>query len=120
MPATEPVAHAYNTLQTLSHHQELHRRELNFTKRRSGLRANADDRPDGASDMPKIQIADTCVMMADDIPEIGAFSPDHYGGSPVSMHFYVDDCERDFSSHRGWSQAGAGTRRQPYGDAMRA
>jgi PhnB protein len=76
-------------------------------------------RPDGAIAHAEIQIGDSCVMMADEHPEIGAFSPEHYGGSPISLHFYDDDCDAVF--HRAIA-AGAKQERppadQPYGERM--
>jgi PhnB protein len=53
-------------------------------------------RPDGRLGHAEIQIGDTCIMMADEHPEMDAFSPDHYGGSSVSLHFFVDDCDARF------------------------
>jgi len=74
-------------------------------------------RPDGRIGHAEIQIGDTTVMMADEHPEIGAFSPEHYGGSPVSLHFYADDCDEIYQRALA---AGAKTVRQPadqpYGD----
>jgi PhnB protein len=62
-------------------------------------------------------MGDTCVMMADEHPEMEAFSPDHYGGSPVSLHFFVEDCDARFQEAIA---AGAQQVRepgdQPYGD----
>ena len=50
------------------------------------------------------------MMMADEHPEIDAYSPAHYGGSPVSMHFYVSDCD---ARYREALAAGAKTVREP-------
>ena len=74
-------------------------------------------RPDGKIAHAEIQIGDTTVMMADEHPEIGAFSPEHYGGSPVSLHFYTSNCD---DVYRRALAAGAKSVRepadQPYGD----
>ncbi|MGB7434324.1 MAG: VOC family protein [Candidatus Acidiferrum sp.] len=74
-------------------------------------------RPDGRVAHAELQFGDTCVMMADEHPEIGALSPAHYGGSPVSLHFYDDDCDATF--HRaiatGATQEQAPAD-QPYGE----
>ena len=74
-------------------------------------------RPDGRIGHAEIQIGDTTVMMADEHPEIGAFSPEHYGGSPVSLHFWADDCDL---TYRKAIEAGAKSVREPgdqhYGD----
>jgi PhnB protein len=61
-----------------------------------------------------------CVlMMAEEHPEIEAYAPAHYGGSPVSLMMYVDDCD---ASYAVAIAAGAtGFREptdQPYGDRM--
>jgi PhnB protein len=75
------------------------------------------NRPDGRIGHSEIQIGDTCVMMADEHPEIGALSPAHYGGSPISLHFFVEDCDARFQQAIA---AGAKPVRepadQPYGD----
>jgi PhnB protein len=74
-------------------------------------------RSDGRIGHAEIQFGDTCVMMADEHPEIGALSPQHYGGSPVSLHFYVENCDTTF---RRAIAAGAKQERAPadqsYGD----
>jgi PhnB protein len=74
-------------------------------------------RADGRIGHAEIQIGDTCIMMADEHPEIDAFAPDHYGGSSVSLHFFVEDCDARFQKAIA---AGAKEARapadQPYGD----
>jgi PhnB protein len=75
------------------------------------------DRSDGRIGHAEIQIGATTLMMADEHPEVSAFSPEHYGGSPVSFHFYVEDCDAAFERAIA---AGAKTARapedQPYGE----
>ncbi len=65
----------------------------------------------------EIEIGDSCVMMADEHPEIGAYSPAHYGGSPVSLMVYVTDCDAVYAQAL---KAGAKSEREPkdqfYGD----
>lgn len=67
----------------------------------------------------EIEIGDSCVMMADEHPEIGAYSSEHYGGSPVSLMVYVTDCD---AVYRQALAAGAKSEREPtdqfYGDRM--
>jgi len=41
----------------------------------------------------EIQIGDTPIMLADECPEVGARSPQAFGGSPVSFMLYVDDAD---------------------------
>lgn len=49
--------------------------------------------PDGRIGHAEIQLGDSCVMLADEAIERDIFSPKHLGGSPVSIMFYVDDCD---------------------------
>ncbi len=75
--------------------------------------------PDGRIGHAEIQIGDSCIMMADEHPQIGAFSAEHYGGSPISLMVYVDDCDAVYKQALA---AGATSTRepadQPYGDRM--
>ncbi|MGH9407152.1 MAG: VOC family protein [Terriglobia bacterium] len=76
-------------------------------------------RPDSRVGHAEIEIGDCCIMMADEHPDLGALSPAHYGGSPVSMHLYVPDCD---ATYRKAIAAGATSVREPadqfYGDRM--
>ena len=118
MPDAKPL-HPYNTLQpyliirNCGAAFDFYKAAFGATER---MRAT---RPDGRIGHAEIQIGDTCVMMADEHPDIGAFSPDHFGGSPVCLHVYVDDCDATF---RRAIAAGAKQERepadQPYGDRM--
>lgn len=49
--------------------------------------------PGGKLGHAEIRIGDTVVMLADVHPEADAYAPAHYGGSPVSLHVYVDDVD---------------------------
>jgi PhnB protein len=46
--------------------------------------------PDGKIGHAEIEIGDTVVMLADEHPGMNARGPASYGGSPVSLHLYVD------------------------------
>ena len=50
--------------------------------------------PGGRIGHAEIKIGDSRVMLADEHPEIGALSPKTVGGSPVSIHLYVEDVDR--------------------------
>lgn len=76
-------------------------------------------KPDGRIGHAEIQIGDCVLMMADEAPEMDAWSVEHFGGSPVSMLIYTEDCDTLF---RRALAAGANSVRepadQPYGDRM--
>ena len=75
--------------------------------------------PNGRISHAEIQIGDSVVMMADEAPNIDAFGPEHFGGSPVSLLIYTEDCD---ALYQRALQAGAQSVRepadQPYGDRM--
>jgi PhnB protein len=50
--------------------------------------------PGGKVHHAEISIGDSRIMLADEHPEIQALSPRTVGGSPVSIHLYVEDVDR--------------------------
>lgn len=76
-------------------------------------------RPDGRIGHAEIQIGDCVLMMADEAVEMEAYSIEHFGGSPISLLIYTDDCDGIYSRALA---AGAKSSReptdQPYGDRM--
>lgn len=67
----------------------------------------------------EVVLGDSVMMMADEHPEIGAFAPEHYKGSPINLMLYVDDCD---TTYKQALAAGATSLREPanqdYGDRM--
>ena len=59
---------------------------------------------DGRVGHAEIQIGDSCIMMADESAEMDAFPPVHFGGSPVSLLIYTEDCD---AMYRQALEAGA-------------
>jgi len=53
--------------------------------------------PDGRIGHAEIRIGKALIMMADEYPEIAFSSPETLGGSPVSLHLYVEDVDALFS-----------------------
>src|SRR5579875_3063055 len=74
---------------------------------------------EGRTAHAEIQIGDSIVMMADEAPQIEAFSIEHFGGSPVSLLLYTENCDAAYAQALA---AGATSIRepadQPYGDRM--
>lgn len=52
--------------------------------------------PDGKTLHAMIQIGDSFVMMSDEFPSMGARSPTTIGGTPVTLHLYVEDADKIF------------------------
>ena len=51
------------------------------------------DDPGGRVHHAEISIGDSRIMLADEHPEIQALSPKTIGGSPVTIHLYVEDVD---------------------------
>jgi PhnB protein len=49
--------------------------------------------PDGKIGHAELVIGDSVVMLADEYPAHGARAPQHFGGSPVMLHLYVQDVD---------------------------
>ena len=49
--------------------------------------------PDGRIGHAEIQIGKSRIMLSDEFPEYGNRSPESIGGSPVDVHFYVEDVD---------------------------
>ena len=60
----------------------------------------------------EIKIGDSVIMLADEHPEMGARSPSHFGGSPVSIMIYVEDVDKQFKQ----AIAAGGTEVRPLAD----
>ena len=52
--------------------------------------------PDGRIGHAEIKIGDSPIMLADEFPEMDARSPQTIGGTPVTIHLYVEDVDRVF------------------------
>ncbi len=52
--------------------------------------------PDGRLGHAELEFGDSVVMLADENPEMGARAPRSIGGSPVTIHLYVDDVDATF------------------------
>ena len=53
--------------------------------------------PDGKLAHAEIEIGDCRIMLADENPEFLARSPESYGGTPVTLCVYVEDCDAVFT-----------------------
>jgi len=52
--------------------------------------------PDGRIAHAELQIGDARLMLADEFPEMGGRAPQTLGGTPVSLHLYVEDADAVF------------------------
>lgn len=52
--------------------------------------------PGGKIGHAELRIGDSNVMLADEHPDMGYRAPEAYGGTPISLHLYVEDVDRVF------------------------
>jgi PhnB protein len=77
--------------------------------------------PDGKIGHAEHELGDSLIMLADEHPEVGAVGPRSVGGTPVSLHVYVEDADDVFE--RAVAAGATATRRvedQFYGDRLGA
>jgi len=53
--------------------------------------------PDGKIGHAQILFGDSVLMISDEYPDFGARAPAAFGGSPVSLHIDVEDCDAAFA-----------------------
>lgn len=74
---------------------------------------------DGSIGHAELQLGDSCIMLADENAQMDAFCPTHYGGSPITLLIYTENCD---AMYQRAIAAGAKNVRQPtdqfYGDRM--
>ncbi|MFC3493994.1 VOC family protein [Glycomyces rhizosphaerae] len=56
------------------------------------------DAPNGTIGHAELEIGDSMIMLSDEAPEMNAYAPGHFGGTPVSLHVYVDDVDAVFAA----------------------
>ena len=49
--------------------------------------------PEGGIAHAEIQLGDSRIMLADEAPKMDAYGPDHFKGSPITLHVYVPDVD---------------------------
>jgi uncharacterized glyoxalase superfamily protein PhnB len=71
---------------------------LEFYKRAFGaVEKRRAPGPDGKAIMhAELQIGDSIIFLNDEFPEMGALSPLALKGTPITVHLYVDDADKQF------------------------
>lgn len=119
MPQTKPIPDGYHSVQPYMMFKNCSEAIAFYTRAFGAKEKFRMPNADGRIMHAEIQIGDSVIMMADEAPQIEAFSIDHFGGSPVSLLIYTEDCD---AMYKEALQAGAQSLRepadQPYGDRM--
>jgi PhnB protein len=54
--------------------------------------------PDGKLGHAELQLGNSVIMLADEFPDMGAVGPKSTGGTPVTLHVYVEDVDAVFEN----------------------
>src|SRR5450755_1755941 len=57
--------------------------------------------PDDKVGHAEVEIGNSVIMLSDEFPDMGTLGPRAVGGSPVSLHVYVDDVDSVFDRALG-------------------
>jgi PhnB protein len=119
MPETTAIPDGYHSVQPYLMLNNCAEAIIFYTKAFGAVEKFRMPGPGGRIGHAEIQIGDSVIMMADDSPEMGARSVQHFGGSPVSLLIYTENCDAVYNQALA---AGAASIRepadQPYGDRM--
>jgi PhnB protein len=73
--------------------------------------------PGGKVGHAELDLGDSVIMLADEHPEMDAIGPKTVGGTPVSLHVYVEDADAVFErAIEGGAKALRGVEDKFYGD----
>ena len=77
------------------------------------------DAPGGRIGHAEIELGSSVIMLADEHPEVGAQAPATVGGTPVSLHVYVEDVDSVFAKAiEAGATADSDVEDKFYGDRM--
>jgi PhnB protein len=75
------------------------------------------DGPDGRIGHAELQVGDAVIMLADENPSMGIEGPRSIGGTPVTIHVYVEDADATFErAIQGGAKSLRAVADQFYGD----
>jgi PhnB protein len=111
IPAGHHTVTPYLTIKNAAKAQEFYKQAFGATETYTLMM------PDGRLGHAEIRLGDSMIMLSDEFPEYGGKAPETLGGSPVSLHLYVEDVDAFFTS----ALAAGATERKPvmdqcYGD----
>jgi PhnB protein len=114
MPPTKPIPDGFHTV---TPHLVVKNglKAIEFYKKAFAAREiSVSPGPGGTIMHATLQIGDSIVMLNDEFPDFGCKGPESIGGTPVTIHLYVDDADKWFDR----ALATGATETQPIEDAF--
>jgi PhnB protein len=119
MPQVKAIPEGYHSIQPYLHIRGAAAALAFYKKAFNAIEIMRMPQKDGRIGHAEIRLGDSIIMLADESPENAIYSPQHLGGSAVSIMFYVEDCDAVYQQALA---AGAKSLREPadqfYGDRM--
>jgi PhnB protein len=95
--AAKPIPEGFNTLTPYLTVKDAPR-AIEFYKQAFGAEVRGIHyAPDGKIMNADLKISDSILLLAEEFPEMGAKSPLSLGGSPVTIHIYIEDVDKLFN-----------------------
>ena len=96
-PAAKPIPEGYRSLTPFLICQDAVK-ALDFYKKAFGAEEMSSlVGPDGKLMHAALRIGDSVLMLTDECPQMAAFAPAHFKGSPVTIHLSVADADISFA-----------------------
>jgi PhnB protein len=119
MSKVKPIPDGYHSVQAYMNFRNSAEAIAFYAKAFGAVEILRMNNKDGRIGHAEIRIGDSVIMMADEFPDLEAFSAEHYGGSAVGLMIYTEDCD---AMYKQALAAGATSTREPtdqfYGDRM--
>ena len=95
-PAAKPIPEGYHSLTPFLVCQDASQ-AIDFYQRALGAEVvSSQFAPDGKLLHAGLRVGDSMLMLTEECPGMGGFSPLHFGGSPVTIHLFVADVDAAF------------------------
>ena len=96
MPAVKAIPEGFRTI-TPHIVVKGARKAIDFYKKAFGAEEiGTHEMPDGTVMHSTLKIGDSMLMLNDEFPQMGAKGPQSIGGTPVTLHLFVQDVDRAF------------------------
>ncbi len=117
MSQVKPIPDGYHSVQPYMHFRNSADAIAFYVKAFGAQELLRMNNKDGRVGHAEIRMGDSVIMMADEFPDLEAFSAEHFGGSAVGLMIYTEDCD---ATYKQALAAGATSTREPadqfYGD----
>lgn len=117
MAQVKPIPDGYHSIQPYLIFTDAAKAMAFYTKALGATERFRMEGKNGKIQHAELQIGDSVVMLSNESAEYSAYAPQHYGGSPITLMLYTENCDELYQ--RALSAGATSVREpadQPYGD----